>query len=151
MPFAAGESRAKPSTDASCRYYHPACVSGGLGPAATVAGLAALSEAQRAEVLAFCDRDGDTREAFFEFKRRRCAAAGHLAGASVEPPQSLPAQDAAAVGYRLQNIAWWDTVDYHRDVREFVPTVAAVPPTLVVAAAEAKRAVLKEAKAMDGY
>ena len=47
------------------------------------------------------------------------------------------AEDAAPAEDSLQNMAWWDTVDYRRDVQEFIPTVAAVPPTVVAAVAEA--------------
>ena len=141
----------RPASAVAQRYYHPRCVSGGLGPAQDVQGLAELPERQRVAIQAFCDREGATKADFLEAKRRKVQEEG---GAR----QPLGGQAPSGLVYnleedwddeRLRNLEWWDAVEYQRDIREYVPTIGSVPPTMVVGVAEARRAVLEVARAVD--
>ena len=151
VPFLEGEGRVHAAGATTQRYYHPKCISGGLGPKETVEGLGSLPQTQRVAVEAFCDRDGVTRAAFRDSKRRRMEEDGgprHPLGGEAPSGLHYDADEDWDDG-RLRNMAWWDHVGYETGMQEFVPTMGSVPPNLVTAVAEAKRTVLQDARGME--
>ena len=100
----------------------------------------------------FCDKDGATQADYLDAKRRKVQEDGG-------PVQALGGAAPSGLQYNteedwddnsLRNLGWWDNVDYQRDVLHSVPTVGSVPRNMMLAAAEARLAVLREAKAMNG-
>ena len=113
--------------------------------------MGSLPQTQRVAVEAFCDKDGVTRAEFIESKRRRVAEEGG-------PRQALGGDSPSGLQYdaeeewdddRLRNMGWWDHVEYATGMQEFVPTISSVPPNVVIAVAEAKRAVVLASKDME--
>ena len=150
-PFLEGEARVRPASAVAQRYYHPRCVSGGLGPAQNVQGLAGLPGVQRGAVEAFCDREGATKAEFLEAKRRKIREEG---GAQQPLGGQIPSGLICNLEEdwddgRLRNMEWWDFIEYGAAMGEFVPTIGSVPCTIVMGVAEARQTVLEVARAVD--
>ena len=126
------------------KWYHPACVEGGLGPFSEVEGAGSLEPADQDTLRAFCDQPGGVTRAEYvsdvrHAKRLRTegldpgAEGGHPlldpdSGEAAELPEEWEEQRASS--QELRNLAWWDGVSYD-SLADSVPTVGTVPKDLL--------------------
>ena len=131
VPFEVGEPRLQSAASAqNARYLHPHCVPGGLGPVDEVEGLSELPEEAQAKMVRHCDQPGVTREEYQQRKRRRRESASLMDAEGIFDSQEL------------NNLEWWDSIDIKAPLKQFVPTIARVPPQLCASFADARSEVL---------
>ena len=82
-PIEVGDLRVRSALDQRAqRWFHPGCVAGGLGPPASVQGVAALKDAQNGSLRDSCDEpsSGRTKEAFVAATRAAPSGTGVTVG-----------------------------------------------------------------------